>query len=82
MVVTFVPDSNGGIVRARLGNRDFACYVDCPIGYSVRWYHMHWPTPGYIENFATEAEAREAILLWVQGLEIVPWDEHGNPELR
>jgi hypothetical protein len=46
-MLKFVPDS---IFYARLGNQDIAHYNASSGRTMVRWYHLDWTDPGYMEE--------------------------------
>jgi hypothetical protein len=61
MNITWYRAQNKSVTTAAISAREFAMYVSCTAGWSVRWYQMKFPTPGFMEVFKTEAEARAAI---------------------
>lgn len=72
--LTFNLDSHGIVTRVYLNRLHVATYVKDGNAYSFRWGHLDHPTPGYIEHFGSEEEAKAAIVSWVDSLDFEPWE--------
>lgn len=71
--------TDGLVTRAYMDGRYIATCVRNGSHCTVRWGHLDHPTPGYIEDFASESAARAAIEAFVESLDFAPWDEFGRP---
>ncbi|MGN6519996.1 MAG: hypothetical protein ACTHK2_11295 [Dokdonella sp.] len=84
MRVEYVSDhygAKGGIVfTVYMGPHKLGHYLRDGDGCSARWYHLECPRRSWIERFESIEAGRAAFEAFAPGLEIVPWDEHGQPE--
>jgi hypothetical protein len=53
----------------------------CPGGVAVRWLWLDWPQPHWNPVYKDRDAVIEYIRPWVSGLDIVPLDEHGRPDV-